>query len=154
PLPARLPARIRLDRFALLRAGARGATLHAPHAPCDIVVEAPEGGTLIVQLAAAPVEASDLTDPVERALLALLVALGCVSAAEADEAPARKCWEFHDASFHCASQLHDDGVARGATYRFGDWPPPPALRPPYGGTEIALPEPSASRASGRTLRQV
>jgi oxazoline/thiazoline dehydrogenase len=156
PSGTELPARVALDRFAYLRAGERGATLQAPHAPCDIVVEAPIAGALIVRLAAAPLVPDDQQDEAERALLALLVALGFAGDADAPEASARRTWQFHDRLFHVATQLHGDGVARGATFRFRDLlPPPPALRPRHAGTDIALPAPRAAAPDkGRTLHQV
>ena len=151
-----VPPRVTLDRFAYLRAGTRGAILQAPHASCDIVAEAPIAGALIVRLAAAAVTSDDQHDPVERALLTLLVALGFARDADASEPPARRTWEFHDRLFHSATQLHDDGVARGATFRFRNaLPSPPALRPRHDGTDIVLPEPRcAETATGHTLRQI
>ena len=156
PPEVKVPPRVALDRFAYLRAGTRGAILQAPHAPCDIVAEAPIAGSLIVRLAAAPVTSDEQHDDVEHALLALLVALGFAGDADAPEPPARRTWEFHDQLFHSATQLHDDGVARGATFRFRNaLPSPPAVRPRHAGMDILLPEARGDGPEkGRTLRQL
>jgi SagB-type dehydrogenase family enzyme len=155
PAATPLPGRIALDRFAFLRAGRRGAVLQAPDACCDILAESTIVSELIARLAAAPVVCDELQLR-ERALLALLAALGFARDADAVEPSSRRTWEFHDRLFSAASQLRDDGVDRGATYRFRDQlPPPPAMRPRHQGAETSLPEPrNSSVRSGRTLGHV
>jgi oxazoline/thiazoline dehydrogenase len=155
PVAAPMPGRIVLDRFAFLRAGPRGATLQAPDAGCDIVAESAIVSALIIRLATAPIVCDDLQQREQRSLLALLVALRFARDADAPEPSSRRTWEFHDRLFNASSQLRDDGVARGATYRFHDrLAPPPAVRC-HQGTEISLPEPRSSNVqSGRTLLHV
>ena len=150
-----MPRRSVLDRFAYLRAGRRGAVLQSPDACCDIVAESATFSALIPRLAATPINRDDLQRHEQRSLLALLVALGFARDADEPESPSRRVWQFHDRLFHASSQLHDDGVARGATYRFRDrLAPPPAIRPRHHGTEIALPDLGRGIESGRTLLDV
>ena len=150
-----MPRRSVLDRFAYLRAGRRGAVLQSPDACCDIVAESATFSALIPRLAATPINRDDLQRHEQRSLLALLVALGFAGDADEPESPSRRVWQFHDRLFHASSQLHDDGVARGATYRFRDrLAPPPAIRPRHHGTEIALPDLGRGIESGRTLLDV
>lgn len=156
PLETELPKRVALDRFAYLRAGRRGAVLELPDARCDIVAESSVVRALIGQLASAPMVLEQLDPREERPLVALLVALGFAGDADAPDTPSRRTWEFHDRLFHAWSQLFDDGVARGATYRFQDrMAAPPAVRPRHQGTEITLPDPQAyGPKGGRTLSDV
>ena len=156
PVATRMPQRVLLDRFAFLRAGRRGAILQAPGAACDIVTESTILSTLIARLAAAPIVCDDLQPGAQQSLLALLTALGFARDADTPEAPSRRTWEFHDRLFDAASQLRDDGVARGATYRFRDeLTPPPTPRPGHQGTEIPLPAvQNVDARGGRTLRTV
>jgi SagB-type dehydrogenase family enzyme len=47
-----------------------------------------------------------------------------------DEAPALRCWEFHDLLFHARSRGGRHDSLSGGTFRLaGSLPPPPALRP-------------------------
>lgn len=150
-----LPGRVVLDRFAYLRAGRRGAILQSPDADCDILAESETFSALIARLAAGPIEPNDLQRHEQRSLLALLVALGFAGDADAVESPSRRVWEFHDRLFHAASQLHDDGVARGATHRFRDHLAPlPVIRPRHPGNEITLPDLGPAIESRWTLLQV
>ena len=156
PLPVDLPERLTLDRFAFLRRTSRGATLQRPDAACEVTVENAPCSALIGRLASGPVDAASLGDPVDRAFAGLLVALGFVADPQMAESPAHQTWEFHDRLFQRAVRSYHDFVPRGGTYRFtGKLPAPPAIRPAYPGTSIALPEPGRGPSSnGRTLYDV
>jgi oxazoline/thiazoline dehydrogenase len=156
PLPAVLPDRVMLDRFAYLRRTDRGATLLHPDAVCDLGVEDGAGFSLIARLMADSLCTRSLTGPLDHALTALLVALGFVVDAAVVEAPARQTWEFHDRLFQRAARSYDDLIVRGETYRFaGKLPAPPAIRTAYAGILIPLPPPPARPSSGsQTLHEV
>lgn len=156
PLPATLPDRVTLDRFACLRRTDRGATLQHPDTRCDLLVEHDACAVLIARLSAAPVDGPSLTGPFDRALATLLVALGFAVEAGAAEPPARQTWEFHDRLFQRAARSYDDLVMRGGTYRFaGRLPAPPAIRPAHAGPSIALPDPASDAVPGsQTLYEV
>jgi SagB-type dehydrogenase family enzyme len=142
PHPCGLPKSVILDRFAYLRRTPRGAVLHSPEAPCDLVLEDPACGALVARLAAGPIAAGREQAAAEHAVLMLLVGLGFAVDAAAIEPPARQTWEFHDRLFHRAARSYDDGIARGGTYRFRDrFPSPPAIRARHPGETIALPSP-------------
>jgi oxazoline/thiazoline dehydrogenase len=152
PLPPPVPQRVALDRFVCLRRTGRGATLQLPDASCDVVIEDASCGGLIARLAAGPLDTARLTDPGDRALARLLVALGFAVDADAAESPSRQTWEFHDRLFQRAARSYPDFVLRGATYRFvGSLPAPPAIRPAYAGVRIALPDPTPDAPSNSSV---
>lgn len=148
------PQRVMLNRFAHLRRSERGAILHHPDAPFEVLIEDEACGRLIAGLASGPRDLHSFTGALDRALLALLVSPGFVVDADAEEPPAHQSWEFHDRLFHRTTRLHDERRTLGATYRFLDqWPAPPAIRPHYPGQRIALPVPLPS-SSSTPLRDV
>jgi SagB-type dehydrogenase family enzyme len=151
-----LSERVTLDRFAFLRRTLRGAVLQAPETPCELVFEDPACGGLIARLATGPIATARVIDPVDRALLMLLMVLGFAADADVIEPPAQQTWEFHDRLLHRAPRSNHDGILRGGSYRFRDmFPAPPALRPCYPGDVIALPVPSHHRlARTRSLLEV
>jgi len=121
------------------------------------VVEDAAAFSLIARLMGGSLCTHSLTVPLDRALTALLVALGFAVDANVEDAPARQTWEFHDRLFQRATRSYDDLIVRGGTYRFASkWPAPPAIRPAYAGTSISLshqPAPS-SPSSGHALHEV
>jgi len=148
PRSEALPQRVMLNRFAYLRRSERGATLHHPDAPFEVVLEDDAAGRLITDLASGPRDILSLTGACDHAVLELLVSPGFVVDADAAEPPPRQSWEFHDRLFDRTTRIHDARVTRGASFRFlNQWPSPPALRPAYQGERIALPDPASLPAS-------
>lgn len=153
------PVRARLSRFAVLRRDGDALLLACPGAGCELQLHDERAAGWLAAAAFAPV-AVDAADAAARrgaadddaaartALLRLALAHGLLEAAGAQESPAQASWEFHDRLFHHAARSFDDLVVRGGTFRFdGTLPSPPAVRPPYAGTEHALPTVEESAAS-------
>jgi SagB-type dehydrogenase family enzyme len=141
-----LPASVKLDRFACLRAGARGLLLEHPEASCQITLFHAELGDLAVKLASGINTAEGLGSPLARQFIKLLMAFGFAADSAAPETPARQMWEFHDYHFHRASRAYGDWQRRSSTYRFkGRLPAPPAFRPAYSGQTITLPPPESAQ---------
>lgn len=158
PMAAELPRSCTLNRFSYIRRTPRGAMLEHPDASCDLLLESASCSALVTRLAAGTVETALLNHSTERAFAQLLVALGHAVDPVAQEPPAHRTWEFHDRLFQRATRSYEDFVPRGGTYRFvGELPAPPAIRPAYTGTSIALPELPAgrpSKPSSGTLHEV
>lgn len=149
---ASAPAQARLSRFAVLRRDGDALLLACPGAGCELQLHDERAAGWLAAAAFAPVAVEG--DGERTALLRLALAHGLLEAAGVQESPAQASWEFHDRLFHHAARSFDDLVVRGGTFRFdGTLPSPPAVRPPYAGSEHALPAVEQSAVS-QPLRDV
>lgn len=139
------PQRLRLSRFSYIRRDGDATLLAAPDAACEAL--------LVDRRAPEWVLTGPCGDEAGAALVRVLAHAGLLEAADAAEPPERRTWEFHDRLLHRASRFHDDFVARGGTYRFGeDGDPTPPVRPRHRGPARALPVPALEES--RPLRDV
>lgn len=142
-----------LSRFAYLRRVDGHLLLAVPGAACEVVL-VDEQASAWVSSCARPQALDDDADELRGAFLALLLRAGLLQLADATETEAMQTWEFHDRLFHHAGRAYRDGVARGATWRFGDGHlAPAAARMGYDGRVRELPGPRAT-SNGRPLRQL
>lgn len=137
PRPSYDPAqRCRLSRFACLRRVDDTFVLEAPTARGQAVIS-PAALALLATLDAP--DTGDTTTALFRRLLGeaglLTEALASGDTAE-DANPALRGWSFHDLTFHA-----------GIREPRAPLPPAPALRPPFGGPLVALPQPDTDSAS-------
>ncbi len=127
------PATYVLSRFAYLRRDGDKMVLESPLAHARIVLHDARASALVATLAAksslSELETFDLLpcDAVRR-LIELLVAEQMVYRADGLQSEPADTWEFHDLMFHSRSRRGRSDAPFGATFRFPDRPPPPAVK--------------------------
>ncbi|HVX15484.1 MAG TPA: SagB family peptide dehydrogenase [Pirellulales bacterium] len=132
-----------LSRFAYLRRDDDRMVLESPLAHARIVLHDARASALVAALAArsslAELETLDLlpSDAVGR-LIDLLVAEQMVDRADDRRNDAADTWEFHDLMFHSRSRRGRSDAPFGATFRFPDQPPPPAVKRDVDGPAYPL----------------
>lgn len=150
PVPA--GRRVVVSRWCVLRREGDDWSLESPQAPAVAVLRAAAVATGVLALSR-PCAAGEAQVPAP--VLALLVALGLVVDAEADERDGpRAQWSLPDAWLHARSRLGRAAGPQGGTFRFaGRVPPAPVLAPARGPT-IPLPRRGASRIDEPGLQAV
>ncbi len=133
------PPEIGLDRFACLRRAGEGWLLESPLA--GVRLRLPDPGRLEVPL-------------VRRALAAEGFLETARSGADSPRQTALRQWEFHDLLFHWHQRPGWHSDPSGAGFPFiGEVAPQPAVRPPWPGRRVALPN-APEEAGGNLLTQV
>ncbi|HVA46584.1 MAG TPA: SagB family peptide dehydrogenase [Pirellulales bacterium] len=155
-----LHTRYHLSRFAYLRRDEDQMVLESPLAHAKIVMHDARGVALVAALAAksslADLEHLELlpSDALRR-LVALLAETQIID--RADEDPNRTdsspldTWEFHDLLFHSRSRRGRSDAPFGATFRFAQRPPPPAIKSVVG-PPLRQPSPGGSGRSDALFR--
>ena len=145
--------RVVLSRFAHLRALDAQLVLAVPGAACEAVLVDDQASAWVAECVRPQVLRNGADEP-RGEFLALLERFGLLDAAGTEEPEGMQTWEFHDRLFHYAGRGYRDGVARGATYRFGtEHVAPGPVRAPYDGHVRELPSPPAA-TNGRSLRDL
>jgi SagB-type dehydrogenase family enzyme len=156
---ADLPAcgRVRLSRFAYLRAHAGQLLLESPRAHFRVRIDdarvAMACHTLAGPDGASLTELAHGFEPATIELFVrLLLASGHVIAAddESEHRPPLATWAFHDLAFHVRSRVGRNDAANGKTYPFlGKLEPLPAIELPQGESIIELPRPDLDALAQR-----
>jgi SagB-type dehydrogenase family enzyme len=122
-----------MSRFAYLRREHSRAILESPLSPVRLALF-PGAAAAVAQLFAcdtgSPEPHSQTSHATMVAVRTALAHWGFLETPNAQESPARRVWEFHDALFHGSSRITMETTSVGATFRFRDHVTPwPALKP-------------------------